>query len=78
MVDRAESDRLRDRKIAAEISFKLRFADFSALLYSLLLLLSRFSRVRLCVTLWTAAYQAPPSPWDFPGKSTGVGCNCTL
>ena len=61
MVDRAESDRLRDRKIAAEISFKLRFADFSALLYSLLLLLSRFSRVRLCVTLWTAAYQAPPS-----------------
>ena len=27
----------------------------------LLLLLSRFSRVRLCVTPWTAAYQAPPS-----------------
>ena len=26
-----------------------------------LLLLSRFSRVRLCVTPWTAAYQAPPS-----------------
>ena len=25
----------------------------------LLLLLSRFSRVRLCVTLWTAAHQAP-------------------
>ena len=24
-------------------------------------LLSRFSRVRLCVTPWTAAYQAPPS-----------------
>ena len=27
----------------------------------LLLLLSRFSRVRLFVTPWTAAHQAPPS-----------------
>ena len=27
----------------------------------LLLLLSRFSRVRLLETPWTAAYQAPPS-----------------
>ena len=27
----------------------------------LLLLLSRFSRVRPCATLWTAAHQAPPS-----------------
>ena len=27
----------------------------------LLLLLSCFSHVRLCVTPWTAAYQAPPS-----------------
>ena len=27
----------------------------------LLLLLSRFSRVRLCVTPWTAAHQVPPS-----------------
>ena len=89
----------------------------------LLLLLSHFSRVRLCVTPQTAAHQAPlplgfsrqehwsglpcPSPmhesekwkwshsvvsnpqqphglqpsrllhpWDFPGKSTGVGCHC--
>ena len=88
----------------------------------LLLLLSHFSRVRLCVTPQTAAYQAPLSlgfsrqehwsglpfpspmhesekwkwsrsvmsdssrphglqptrllgPWDFPGKSTGVGCH---
>ena len=87
----------------------------------LLLLLSHFSRVRLCVTPQMAAYQAPQSlgfsrqehwsglpfpspmhesekwkwgrsvvsdssrphglqptrplhPWDFPGKSTGVGC----
>ena len=93
----------------------------------LLLLLSRFSRVRLCATPYTAAHQAPPSlgfskqeqwsglpfpspmhesgkwkwkwshsvvsnpqrphglqlsrllrPWDFPGKSTGVGCHCLL
>ena len=90
-----------------------------------LLLLSRFSRVRLCATPGTAAHQAPPSlgfsrqeywsglpfpspvhesekwkwshsvvsnssrphglqptsllrPWDFPGKSTGVGCHCLL
>ena len=27
----------------------------------LLLLLSRFSRVRLCATPWTAAHQSPPS-----------------
>ena len=91
----------------------------------LLLLLSRFSRVRLRVTPYTEAHQAPPSlgfsrqehwsglpfpspmyesekwkwsrsvvsnsskphglqptrllrPWDFPGKSTGVGCHCLL
>ena len=91
----------------------------------LLLLLSRFSRVWLCVTPWTAAYQASPSmafskqehwsglpfpspmqesekwewshsvvsdfyrphrlqptrllhPWDFPGKSTGMGCHFLL
>ena len=92
---------------------------------SMLLLLSHFSRVRLCVTPQMAAHQAPPSlgfsrqehwsglplpspmhesekwkwsrsvvsnslrphgrqptrllhPWDFPGKSTGVGCHCLL
>ena len=91
----------------------------------MLLLLSRFSRVRLCGTPEMAAHQAPPSlgfsrqehwsglpfpspmhesekwkgsrsvvsdpqrphglqptrllhPWDFPGKSTGVGCHCLL
>ena len=90
-----------------------------------ILLLSHFSRVRLCVTPQTAAHQAPPSlgfsrqerwsglpfpspmhesekwkwshsvvsdssrphglqptrllhPWEFPGKSTGVGCHCLL
>ena len=91
----------------------------------LLLLLSRFSRVRLYATPEMAAHQAPLSlgfcrqehwsglpfpspmhesekwkwsrsvvsdssrphgvqptrllhPWDFPGKSTGVGCHCLL
>ena len=43
----------------------------------LLLLLSRFSHVRLCVTPWTAAYQAPPS-LDSSGKNTGVGCHFLL
>ena len=32
-----------------------------SLIALLLLLLSSFSRVRLCVTLWTAAHQAPQS-----------------
>ena len=43
----------------------------------LLLLLSRFSRVRLCATPETTAHQAALS-MDFPGKSTGVGCHCLL
>ena len=43
----------------------------------LLLLLSRFSRVRLCVTPQTAAHQAP-HPWDSLGKNTGVGCHFLL
>ena len=39
------------------------FSSFSSplLLLLLLLLLSRFSRVQLCATPWTAAHQAPPS-----------------
>ena len=95
---------------------------WKAQLSLLLLLLSSFSRVRLCATPQTAAHQAPPSlglsgqehwsglpfpspmhesekrkwsrsvvsnssrphglqptrllcPWDFLGKSTGVGCH---
>ena len=34
----------------------------------MLLLLSHFSCVRLCVTPQTAAHQAP-RPWDSPGKN---------
>ena len=43
----------------------------------ILLLLSRFSRVRLCAT----HRQQPtrlPRPWDSPGKNTGVGCHFLL
>ena len=43
----------------------------------LLLLLSHFSRVRLCAIPWTAAHQAPPSLGS-PGKNTGVGCHFLL
>ena len=108
-----------------EISFFLYLISSDAITSYLLLLLSRFSRVRLCVTPETAAHQAPPvpgilqartlewltfpspmhesekwkwsrsvmsdseqphrlqptrlfRPWDFPGKSTGVGRYCLL
>ena len=35
------------------------------------------SRIQLPATQWTAAYRLL-RPWDFPGKSTGVGCHCLL
>ena len=35
------------------------------------------SRAWLLATPWTAAHQANLS-WDFPGKSTRVGCHCLL
>ena len=54
---------------------RLSFLRYIQLL--LLLLPSRFSRVRLCVTPQTAAQQAP-RPWGSPGKTTAVGCHCLL
>ena len=39
----------------------LPLSRLGSLKFTLLLLLSRFSRVRLCATPWTAAHQAPPS-----------------
>ena len=39
----------------------------------LLLLLSHFTCVQLCVITWTAAARLL-CPWDSPGKNTGVGC----
>ena len=41
------------------------------------LLLSRFSRVRLCVTPRTAAFQAPPS-LGFSRQEYWSGCHCLL
>ena len=36
------------------------------------------SCVRLLVTLWTIQPTRLLCPWDFPGKSPGVGCHCLL
>ena len=44
-----------------DISFNISCKEDIVLCALLLLLLSRFSRVRLCVTPETAAHQAPPS-----------------
>ena len=41
------------------------------------MLLSCFSRVRLCETPQTEAHRLP-CPWDSPGKNTGVGCHFLL
>ena len=43
----------------------------------LLLLLSRFSHVRLCATPWTAVHQAPPS-LGFSRQENGVGYHFLL
>ena len=43
----------------------------------MLLLLSRFSRVRLCATPSRQPTRLP-RPWDSPGKNTGVGCHFLL
>ena len=43
----------------------------------MLLLLSRFSRVRLCATHRRQLTRLP-RPWDSPGKNTGVGCHFLL
>ena len=44
---------------------------------ALLLLLSRFSCVRLCATHRRQPTRLP-RPWDSPGKNTGVGCHFLL
>ena len=51
--------------------------DFHLKSYLLLLLLSRFSRVRLCATPERAATRLPRSR-DSPGKNAGVGCHFLL
>ena len=47
------------------------------LLSHILLLLTRFSRVRLCATHRRQPTRLP-CPWDSPGKNTGVGCHFLL
>ena len=44
----------------------------------LLLLLSHFSRVQLCVTPQIAAHQPPTPTRDSPGKNAGVSCHFLL
>ena len=44
---------------------------------TLLLLLSRFSRVQLCDPI-DGSPPGSPCPWDSPGKNTGVGCHFLL
>ena len=36
------------------------------------------SRAQLFANPWTVVYKAPLCPWNFPGKSTGVGCHVLL
>ena len=47
------------------------------MLLLLLLLQSRFSRVRLCAIPERQPIRLP-RPWDSPGKNTGVGCQFLL
>ena len=49
--------------------------SFLPFIQLLLLLLSRFSRVQLCATPWTAAHQAPPS-MGFSGQEYWSGLLC--
>ena len=59
------------------IHFSFRRLFFLIQYLFMLLLLSRFSHIRLCATPETAPTRLP-CPWDSPGKNTGVGCHCLL
>ena len=63
--------------VALDKSLNFSGSQFLHLLNILLLLLSHFSRVRLCVTPQTAAHQAPPS-LGFSRQEHGVGCHFLL
>ena len=59
--------------------------DYSFLCYtggarwlSILSIVKSLSRVRLFVTPWAVACTRVLRPWDFLGKSTGVGCHFLL
>ena len=55
----------------------LSFKTFLSFINRLLLLLSHFSRVRLCATPQMAAHEAPPS-LGFSRQEHGVGCHFLL
>ena len=59
------------------IHFSFRRLFFLIQYLFMLLLLSRFSHIRLCATPETAPTRLP-CPWGSPGKNTGVGCHCLL
>ena len=52
----------------------MHYAPFASGLWTKVKLLSR---VQLFATPWTVAYRLL-CPWNFPGKSVGVGCHCLL
>ena len=54
-----------------------RTLEWVAIPFSSACMLSSFSRVRLCATLWTAVTRLL-CPRDSLGKSTGVGCHFLL
>ena len=58
-------------KIAARNTSYLRYADVKVKLKLL-------SCVQLFATPWIVACTKLLHPWDFQGKSTGVGCHCLL
>ena len=64
------------KNIRTTIQLYLFHIQFSQSLL-LVLLLRRFSHVRLGVTPQTAAHQAS-HPWDSLGKNTGMGCHFLL
>ena len=66
------------KKLFYELIFNIYPIENPSYAMLLLLLLSRISHVRLCATPETAAHQAPPRPWDSPGKNTGVGFHFLL
>ena len=59
-------------------TMRCHFTPVRKAIIKMLLLLSCFSRVRLCATPETPKTPEPtrlPRPWDSPGKNTGVGCH---
>ena len=56
--------------------FYIKFlVNLSNFIYICILLLLSHSGISDFVTPWTVAIRLL-CPWDFPGKNTGVGCNC--